>query len=111
MPTDYYDWSDGTRKDYIRSTMSPCSQQRLYGTTGFVFKDPAAKYKDEIKTPASRLQYEMQRIEELERDRVQDLADYRRRMPHVKDVQDQLEKQACLPRRTCRGVLQRDQCT
>ena len=88
-PTDYHDWSDGTRNYYIRSTMSAFDQQRLYGTTGFVFKDPAAKYKVQINTLAGRLQYETTKNEELEMARVQNL----RRMPHVKDVQAQLEKQ------------------
>ena len=69
--------------------MSAFDQQRLYGTTGFVFKDPAAKYKVQINTLAGRLQYETTKNEELEMARVQDL----RRMPHVTDVQAQLEKQ------------------
>ena len=54
-----------------------------------MFKDLAANYKVQIKTLAGRLHNETTRNEELERDRVQDL----RRMPHVKDVQAQLENQ------------------
>ena len=49
-----------------RSTMSPCSQKRVYNTTRFVFKDSAAKYKDEIKSRTDRLHSETRRNAEQE---------------------------------------------
>ena len=43
LPSDYFAWPESTRKDYIRSNIPAYDQQRLYGSTGFVFEDPGAK--------------------------------------------------------------------
>ena len=76
LPSDYDEWPESTRKYYLRSTMSPCSQKRLYGNTDFVFEDPGAKYKVEIKTLTSQLHNETTKNNELERERMRDLAAY-----------------------------------
>ena len=93
LPSDYAEWQQGTRNDYLRSTISAYDQQRLFGTIGFVFKDPAAKYEDELKTLKGWLYNETTRIEEPERDRKQDLARYMRRESYVKDAREELDMQ------------------